>query len=351
MVLAIGAIWFWLVAIMIVGYVVLDGFDLGAGALHLFIAKTDEERRLVMRTIGPVWDGNEVWLIAGGGTLFFAFPSLYASSFSGFYLPLMMVLWLLILRGIGIEFRMHLASEVWRDFFDGLFAIASILLTIFYGAALGNVIRGVPLRADGYFFEALWTDWRVGPEPGILDWYTVLCGVVALVALTTHGALYVANKTSGDLNTRAMRAAQYSIPALAVVTFLSLIATLSIRPELQNNYQRFPLLYVVPLIVVASLIAMVVWNKRGDEKRAFLASCAYLATMLVGAAIGVFPNLLTSTTDPSLNITIYNAASGYHSLSIGLIWWTFGMALAIGYFVFIYRMFRGKVSIEAGGYH
>ena len=171
-------IWFGLVAVMIIAYVVLDGFDLGAGILHLFIARTDEERRLVIRTIGPVWDGNEVWLIAGGGTLYFAFPLLYAAAFSGFYLPLTMVLWLLILRGIGIELRMHLVSPVWRGLFDGSFGIASLLLAIFYGAALGNVIRGVPLHQDGYFFLPLWTDWGVGPQPGILDWYTVIAGVV-----------------------------------------------------------------------------------------------------------------------------------------------------------------------------
>src|ERR1700716_3672007 len=164
-------IWFWLVAVMITAYVVLDGFDLGAGVLHLFIARTDLERQTVIRTIGPVWDGNEVWLIAGGGTLYFAFPLLYASGFSGFYLPLMMVLWLLILRGIGIELRMHLDSLVWRGLFDGAFGIASLLLAVFYGAALANVIRGVPLQPDGYFFLPLWTDWKPGAEPGILDWY------------------------------------------------------------------------------------------------------------------------------------------------------------------------------------
>ena len=163
-------IWFSLVAVMITAYVVFDGFDLGVGVLHLFIAKSDEERKLVIRTIGPVWDGNGVWLLAGGGTLYFAFPLLYASGFSGFYLPLMIVLWLLILRGIGIELRMHLDSPVWRGLFDGSFAIASLLLAVFFGAALGNVIRGVPLQPDGYFFLPLWTDWNVSDQPGILDW-------------------------------------------------------------------------------------------------------------------------------------------------------------------------------------
>src|SRR5690242_14054941 len=143
-------LWFMIVAVMLAAYVVLDGFDLGTGAIYLLVGKTNQERRLILRAIGPVWDGNEVWLLAAGGTLYFAFPLLYASGFSGFYLPLMMVLWLLILRGLGIELRMHMEGTVWRGFFDGCFALSSILLTIFYGAALGNVIRGVPLNKENY---------------------------------------------------------------------------------------------------------------------------------------------------------------------------------------------------------
>lgn len=340
--------WYLLVAIMITGYVVFDGFDLGAGILHLFIARTDEERRTMIRTIGPVWDGTEVWLLAGGGTLYFAFPLLYASGFSGFYLPLMIVLWLLILRGIGVELRMHLDSPVWTGLFDGAFGIASSLLAVFYGAALGNVLRGVPLGQDQYFFLPLWTNWRVGPQPGILDWYTVLAGVVALVALALHGAYYVALKTTGEINARAKRAGSALWPFLVALTALSLIATLYIRPDLLNNYRRLPVLYVIPAAVAASLFYMWRASSRGQERAAFLSSCAYLAFMLVGAAAGVYPNLLTSTTDTALNITVYNAHTGNYAMSVGLIWWSLGMAIAVGYFVFVYRMFRGKVSGVAG---
>src|SRR5579859_6896705 len=339
-------VWFWLVAIMITGYVVLDGFDLGAGALHLLIARTDQERRTVLRTIGPVWDGNEVWLLAAGGTLYFAFPWLYASGFSGFYLPLMIVLWLLILRGIGIELRGHVDSLVWREFFDGCFALSSTLLVIFFGAALGNVLRGVPLQKDGYFFLPLWTNWRVGPEPGILDWYTVIAGIVALTALTLHGANYVALKTSGDLNLRARRVATSLWPGLVLVTLISLWATLSIHPELLNNYKSHVILFAVPVGVVASLLALFAFIRQKNDKAAFLSSSAYLIFMLVGAAAAVYPNLLTSTTDPALNITVHNAATGPYSLSVGLVFWGIGMALAFGYFVFIYRMFRGKVALN-----
>ncbi len=336
--------WFLLVAIMITGYVVLDGFDLGAGILHLFIARTDEERQIVIRTIGPVWDGNEVWLLAGGGTLYFAFPLLYASGFSGFYLPLMIVLWLLILRGIGVELRMHLDSPVWRGLFDGSFALSSLLLAVFYGAALGNVLRGVPLGKDEYFFLPLWTDWRVGPQPGILDWYTVLSGTVSLFALGLHGAYYVAMKTSGDINLRAKAVARRLWPVVVALTGASLAATLYIRPDLLNNYKRWPVLYAIPALVAGCLFDMSRENARGKERAAFLSSCAYLVFMLVGAAAGVYPNLLTSTTDPALNVTVYNAHAGHYALSVGLIWWSLGMAIAVGYFVFVYRMFRGKVT-------
>src|SRR3984885_4591150 len=157
-----GFIWFWIVAVMLVAYVVLDGFDLGVGILHLFLARTEEERQLTLRTIGPVWDGNEVWLLAGGGTLYFAFPLVYASAFSGFYLALMVVLWLLIMRGASVELRMQINMVVWKTIFEDLFFFSSAVLAIFYGAALANVIRGVPLQADGYFFLSLWTNWRVG---------------------------------------------------------------------------------------------------------------------------------------------------------------------------------------------
>jgi cytochrome d ubiquinol oxidase subunit II len=343
-------IWFLLVAAMLTAYVVLDGFDLGVGVLHLLVARTEEERRTLIRIIGPVWDGNEVWLVAGAGTLYFAFPLLYASGFSGFYLPLMIVLWLLIMRGIGVELRMHLDSPVWSGLFNGCFGIGSLLLTVFYGAALGNVLRGVPLQPDGYFFLPLWTNWRVGPQPGILDWYTVIAALVALVALSVHGANYAALKTTGDLNARSRRVASRLWPALLVLTAISLAATLYIRPSLLDNYQRFPFLYVIPGLVIGSLIEMWRAYRTGNEFRAFLFSSSYLVSMLFGAAAAIYPNLLLSSTDPALNITVFNARSGDYALGVGLIWWSLGMAIAVGYFVFVYRMFRGKIHAGTNGY-
>ena len=346
-----GFVWFWIVAVMIAAYVVLDGFDLGVGILSAFVARTEDDRRTLIRSIGPVWDGNEVWLLAGGGTLYFAFPLLYASSFSGFYLPLMIVLWLLICRGASIELRMHIDHNVWRSFFDGLFFVSSALLAIFFGAALANVIRGVPLGADEYFFLPLWTNWRVSAQPGILDWYTVIGGVVALVALAVHGALWLVLKAPGDLENRARKAAGGLWIVLLLVTLVSLPATIAVRPSALDNYKAHPILFVIPLLVVATLIGMLSFTKQNKPLAAFLSSCFYLVFMLVGAAVGLYPVLLPSSSDPGRDITIASALTGPHSLHVGLVWWSLGLILALGYFITSYRLFRGKVTAEAGYGH
>jgi len=344
-----GTIWFWLVALMLAGYVVLDGFDLGAGALHLIAARTGAERRAVLESIGPVWDGNEVWLLAAGGTLFYAFPLLYASSFSGFYLALNIVLWLLVFRALGIEFRMHLAHPLWCAFFDGAFSLASILLIVFFGAALGNVLRGVPLAGDHYFFAPLWTDFRPGPNPGILDWYTVLCAVLALVAVAVHGALYLILKTEGELNARLRVWVKRLWPAQVALSAIALAATIFVRPELLDNYRAAPVAWLVPVLVAAGLAGIFRFTHTGSERNAFLSSCVYVVATLVGAAVGLYPALLPSSNGPANGITIANAAAGDASLSIGRIWWGIGMAVALGYSVVVYTMFKGKVRPGPAG--
>jgi cytochrome d ubiquinol oxidase subunit II len=345
-----GFIWFWLVAVMIVAYVVLDGFDLGVGVLHLFLMRNEKERRSSLASIGPVWDGNEVWLLAGGGTLYFAFPLLYASAFSGFYLPLMIVLWLLILRGISLELRNHIDVGVWRALLDGLFGLSSALLTIFFGAALANVLRGVPLQADGYFFLPLWTNWQPGVHPGILDWYTVIGGLLALVALTLHGALWLSIKTSGELEQRARRIVNPLWLVLVVLTVVSLVATIHVRPASLNNYFNLPVTFAVPMGVIASLGGIWFFNRKAQPVKAFLSSCLYLFFMLAGACWGLYPTLLPATTGADRDITLNSAISGPHTLAVGLVWWGFGMLLAIGYIVFVYGKFRGKVDSETSGH-
>jgi cytochrome d ubiquinol oxidase subunit II len=342
-----GFIWFWLVAVMIVGYVVLDGFDLGVGVLHLFLCSSEDDRRTTLASIGPVWDGNEVWLLAGGGTLYFAFPLLYASAFSGFYLPLMIVLWLLVLRGISLELRNHIDVGVWRALLDAVFGLSSALLTIFFGAALANVIRGVPLQADGYFFLPLWTNWQPGVHPGILDWYTVIGGVVALVALTLHGALWLTIKTSAELADRARRIVFPLWLALAALTAVSLVATILVRPASLDNYYKYPLTFVVPVGVVVALAGIRLFNARFQPVKAFLSSSLYLFFMLAGACWGLYPTLLPASTGLDRDITLAKALSGPHTLAVGLVWWAFGMTLAVGYVVFVYTKFRGKVNLSS----
>src|SRR6202142_321699 len=249
-------LWVIVVAGMVGAYVVLAGFDLGAGVIYLFVARSSTERRLVLRAIGPVWDGNEVWLLAAGGTLYFAFPQLYASSFSGFYLPLMIVLWLLMLRAIGIEFRAHIENPVWQSFFDATFSVSSILLAVFFGAALGNVVRGVPLDATGYFFEPLWTNFKLSSQVGILDWYTVLIGVMALVTLTAHGSYYIALKTDADLGRRARGIALLCWPLQFFLTCTALVATYFIEPDIMTNYAHHKVGLLVPIVVFSSLAVM-----------------------------------------------------------------------------------------------
>jgi cytochrome bd ubiquinol oxidase subunit II len=340
-------LWFILVSFMLTMYVLLDGFDLGAGIIHLFAAKTDAERRLILNAIGPVWDGNEVWILAAGGTLYFAFPLVYASSFSGFYLPLIMVLWLLMSRGLSIEFRHQVNNPLWRNFWDVVFSLSSGLLAVLLGAALGNVIRGVPLSKEGYFFEPLWTTFTVVPESGILDWYTVILGLVAFFTLTVHGSSYVAMKTEGDVQVRTRDAVGKAWWGVVVTTIAGVIATFMLRPELFNNFTSHYLGFLFPLAALLGLSGIWYYFRKGQDTLMFVSSSLFILGMLGGTAFALYPNLLTSSTDPSASLTIHNTASQAYGLSVGLTWWIVGMVLVSGYFVYVYRSFRGKVTLPA----
>jgi cytochrome d ubiquinol oxidase subunit II len=343
-------LWFVFVSLMIAMYVLLDGFDLGAGAIHLIAAREEGERRKIIRAIGPVWDGNEVWLIAGGGTLFFAFPVLYASSFSGFYLPLIIVLWLLMLRGLSIELRGHIGDPMWASFWDAVFFLGSSLLAVFFGAALGNVVRGVPLDAEGYFFQPLWTDFNPFSEtPGILDPYTVLIGLLALATLIVHGANFIAVKTDGDLNARSRTISRRFTYVTVALTIVATVFTFWVSPWMLDSFNERPYGYVLPLVAIAGLVGMVLFNLRNDDRAAFLSSGAYIIGMLTSTVFGVYPKVLPAV-DPANSLTIYNASASQYGMAVGLVWWSIGMVLAVVYFVVIYRLFRGKVSLEDEGY-
>lgn len=327
-------IWFWLLALMLGIYAMLDGFDFGVGILHFVVAKSPAERDVLLRSIGPVWDGNEVWLVAAGGTLFGAFPLLYAAAFSGFYLPLMLVLWLLLFRALGIELRHQIDSPLWRQAWDVAFSGSSALLALFFGAALGNLVRGLPLDAHGAFFEPLWTDLRVGEETGILDWYTVLVGVTAVTALAEHGALWLSLKTSGELEQRARRLARVLWPALVALTLLTTLASAAVQPQLLTNLSRYPLGLILPLMAAAGLVAMRVLAARAAN-RAFFASCAFVLGLIGCAALAIFPSALPSRV-PGRELTIAAASADDRALLMMLGWWLPGIALAGGYSAFIY---------------
>jgi cytochrome bd ubiquinol oxidase subunit II len=338
-----GTVWFWIVALMLTAYVVLDGFDLGAGAIYPWVARNEFERSQALRAIGPVWDGNEVWFVAAGGTLFFAFPLLYARALSGFYLPLMIVLWLLILRGISIELRSHFSDPIWGRFFDGLFCFASAVLAIFLGVALANVVRGVPIGPDGYFFLPLWTNFLPGSNPGILDWYTVLGGLLALSALALHGALYLALKAQGELEERAIQIANRAWFATVVLTAIGIPATILAKPATLTHYLNHPAAFAFPLIAASCLVTARLVLSKESKLPSFLASCGYLSSMFLGAAFGLFPAVLPSVGKPGTDLTVEEALSGPHSLHVGLFWWSAGMCLAVIYFSIVYWLFRGKV--------
>src|SRR6202012_3359210 len=337
--------WFCLVALMLTVYVLLDGFDLGAGVIHLLAARDHRERREILASIGPFWDGNEVWLVAAGGTLYFAFPALYASSFSGFYLALMIVLWLLMLRGISIEIRSHVDSDLWANFWDAVFCGASALLAIFYGAALGNVVRGVPIDADGFFFTPLWTNFQPGAAPGIIDWYTALVGLAALGILTLHGALWVAFKTSEALQKRS-RAIALRVWWFVCATVLAIsVISFRIQPRLARSFADRPWIWVFPAVAAAGLAASWFYVRAVKDLPAFLSSSVFISFLLGSAVFALYPAVLPSVPDASRSLTIYNAAAPAYGLAVGFRWWIPAFFLASGYSVFVYRHFRGKVGV------
>lgn len=348
---------FWAVVVvaMLIIYVILDGFDFGVGIINLLFSDNEEERSKMTQAIGPYWDGNEVWLLAGGGVLFFAFPTLYASAFSGFYLPLIMVLWLLIFRGIGLELRHLVDNEIWRAIWDKAFGIASLLLTIFFGAALGNVVRGVNLGGfeNGVskyeihnFFVPLWDSSfsPLGIEVGVLDWFTVLLGLIAAVTLTTHGAAWMRYKLSGDINEKMKKLIPLSLGIQVVLMALSIAAIFIVKPTPFKNFAENPLFIIFPVLGIIGLIGIFVMNKKDKEGAIFLSSSLFIFGALLTTIMGMFPVLLPSTNDVNPSLTIQSMKAADYGLEVGIYWWTLGMVLVSVYFIFLHRVFKGKLD-------
>ena len=337
--LDLSAIWFLLIGILLVGYAVLDGFDLGVGGLHLLVARTDEERRTVMTSIGPVWDGNEVWLLTAGGALFAAFPVVYATVFSGFYLALMLILLALIFRAVALEFRGQLASAGWRRAWDVAFSLGSLLPALLFGVALGNVARGLPLDAGGSY---------TGGLSGLLDPFTLLVGLTGLAMFVMQGALWLVVKTEGAVQARARLAAFIAVATFAVLWVITTVASTAVAPGLWDAWALGPA-WLVPVVFVVAVLAVPVLLRLGRAGLAFLASSAAIGALFGILGIGLYPTIVPST-GPGAALTVTTASSSDLTLGVMLVMALIGMPLVLAYTAFVYYRFRGKVRLDEGGH-
>jgi len=335
-----NTIWFILVGVLFTGYAILDGFDLGVGALHLF-TKTDTERRIMINSIGPVWDGNEVWLVTGGGALFAAFPEAYATSFSGFYVAMILLLFGLIFRAVAIDFRSKQPMRWWRQFWDISFSVSSIMSGLLIGVALGNIAWGISLDSSHEYIGSFWD---------LLNPYAVLVGVTTVALFMMHGAIYAMMKTADDLQAKIRGWANRTIIAFIVCYALTTIATLIYLPHMLAHMRNFPIWFILPILNVLAIANIPREIHHGRDFRAFLSSCASMAALLALFGLGLFPNLILSSPDVANSLNIYNAASSAKTLKIMLIMALIGMPLVIAYTVSIYWIFRGKVKINETSY-
>jgi len=339
-------LWFAVVTLMLAIFIVLDGFDFGVGMVYPYVVRSEAERRAVLATNGPLWNANEVWLIAAGAVLFLAYPKAYAAGFSGFYLALILVLWLLIFRGLALELRSQVDHVLWKQAWDAAFTTASLLLAFVFGAALGNLIRGVPLNRDGYFFVPLWTDFQPGPEPGILDWFTVLLGLTTVSILAFHGANYLVLKTEDSLYERAMSIARILGWVSVGCTTLTVTAVYFVQPNLRLNFAGHPMEYLVPLAGLFALGSSLYFRQRQRDTAAFLTSSAFIFLMLTSVTFGMYPYILVSTTDPALSLTVFNTATDSYGLTAGFAWFGVGFLLVVAYQSYVYSLFWGKTRSD-----
>jgi cytochrome d ubiquinol oxidase subunit II len=333
-------IWFILLFVLLGGYVILDGFDLGVGILNLFIGD-DSHRRVAINAIAPVWDGNEVWLLTGGGALFAAFPPVYAAVFSGFYLALMLILAALIFRAAAIEFRGKVEQYRWRWFWDGVFGVSSLVLTVLFGVAMGNVLRGVRLTADGTY---------AGSFFDLLNPYAMIVGMLCLITFVMHGAIYLACKTDEPVRTQYLEAAGQAWLGTILLFMVATACTFFQAPSLFTAAADNPLTSLLVVLLVVSCGYIPIGLKSERHAASFVASATVIASMMGLAAIGLFPRLLPCLNNPGASLTIYNSSSTHRTLRVMLAIALIGMPVVIAYTAVIYRVFRGKVAIHSESY-
>jgi len=334
-------IWFVLEGVLLTGYAILDGFDLGVGILHPFVARTNDERRIAMNSIGPLWDGNEVWLVTFGGALFAAFPEAYATVFSGFYSAFMLLLFALIFRAVSMEFRSKVERPRWRRFWDWSFFGGSALATLLFGVAVGNAILGIPLDERGNFTGTLLD--QLGPYP-------VLVGLMTVAMFAMHGGLFLYLKTEGAFQERLRDWMWRSWGVFLVAYMLTTMYTLALVPRSTANFERWPwaaLVVVVNVLAIANIPRCLHWGRPG---RAFVSSCVTIATLTLLFGLALYPNLVTASNDPARSVTIFSAASSPKTLTIMLIIALIGMPFVLAYTGIIYWTFRGKVRLDEHSY-
>lgn len=327
--------WFILIGVLLTGYAILDGFDLGAGALHLF-SKNDHDRRIILNAIGPVWDGNEVWLLTGGGALFAAFPNVYASAFSGFYTAFMLVLMGIIFRAVAIEFRSKEDSPRWRGFWDKAFAIASISLSVLMGVALGNLVIGVPVDARGEYAGSFWT---LLSHP-----YPIIVGLTTLAMFMLHGSIYLVLKTGGEFHQQVRQWVRNSMIFYFVMYAILTVTTFIFAPQMAARFQSMPFLIILPILNILALANVPREIHHGRDFLAFLSSCFSIVANLTLFGIGMFPNMLPSNPVPENSLTVLNSASSTASLTIMMTIAIIGVPFVLAYTAGIYWVFRGKVD-------
>lgn len=348
-------VWLIIVAFMLTVFIILDGFDFGAGIVLLFWTKSDKEKANVLKAIGPFWDGNEVWLIAGGGVMFAAFPILYASAFSGLYLPLILVLWMLIFRGIGIELAGLVDNNLWRNAWHTAFGLASLMLALLFGIALGNIVRGVNLggvengvaKFESYhFFTPLWNE-HFSPtttHPGVIDWFTIILGLIAVVTLTIHGANWLILKLSGEFPARLRKISFQGSIILVVLMVISFVAWIKVKPNAFDNFISHPWLWVFPALTLIGLIGMATVKNAKKDWQPFAFSSTFILGAFLSTLVALFPVLIPSTNKVMPDLTIYNASATEYGLKVGLVWWLIAFVLVVVYFSFLHKKFAGKLD-------
>ena len=338
------AIWFAVVSFMLIAYVALDGRNFGAGMLHWIVAKTPQERRQVVAAIGPLWSWHEVWLLGFGGSLLAVFPRLMASAFSGYYLALMLILWGLILRGISLEVAGHINDRLWQGFWDFVFVVANLLLAILFGAAAGNLERGVPLDAQGNFSMAFFTDFKTRGFVGLLDWYTVSIAVFVTVLLAAHGATYLTLKTEGPVHDRSAKWANYLWAAMVPLFLIISVESWVVRPDLFQHAIYKPFCWLGLLVIIVAGVTLISGLSTRREMRAFVGSNGLIVGVLATGAAALFPVMLYSTLAPENSLSAYAVASNRTAFLLASIWWPPAFVLATAYFIFISRRYAGRAS-------